>query len=90
MLYTSENVTTGQALAANLLTSPSVDNAALLANVTTLFSQGLNMVRTTACNRCMSATPVMDQVCACPTESVCTHVGTILNIFALAADARRH
>ncbi len=45
MLYTADNLTTGQALAADLLTSPTIDNSALLANVTALFSQGLNMVR---------------------------------------------
>ena len=52
MLYTADNLTTGEALAANLLTSPILDNSALLANVSLLFSQGLNMVRTRCAFTC--------------------------------------
>ena len=44
-LYTADNLTTAQALAANLLTSPNLNNSALLANVTAQFNQGLSMVR---------------------------------------------
>ena len=52
MLYTADNLTTGEALASDLLTSPTLDNSALLANVSALFSQGLNMVRESPCACC--------------------------------------
>ncbi len=44
MLYTAVNLTTGQALAANLLTTPNLNNSAVLANATASFAQGLSMV----------------------------------------------